>query len=300
MNMSAMRQKCSTIKVTVGMCAKNSERTIKDAIQSVFVQDYPHEWIEFIIVDGHSQDSTMDIINKNVKTSPFDTRVLVEEGGLAKSRQAIVDVARGRYIMWVDSDMILSPSFVRKHVELMDINPRIGIAKGKYRSLTSQEGVSLVATLEDLEFQLSTMSEGKTDLRNVGISGCAYRTKAIREVGGFDVCMKGACEDADIESRITRRGWLFFISSAVFCEKRRETWRDLWKEYSWHGRGSKQLFSKNEKVFDIYKMLPPVAMLSEMSRVRTAYKLTRKKVVLLLPLHYLYKRIAWVTGFIAT
>jgi glycosyltransferase involved in cell wall biosynthesis len=298
MNMRTIRQECSTIKVTVGMCAKNSQRTIKDAIQSVLVQDYPRECMEFIIVDGHSQDRTADIIEENVKTSPFDTRVLVEEGGLAKSRQTIVENARGQYIIWVDSDMVLSRSFVGKHVELMDSNLRIGIAKGKY-SARAQEGVSLVATLEDLDFQLSTMSEGKTDLRNVGISGCIYRTKAIIEVGGFDICMKGACEDADIESRITRRGWLLFVSPAVFCEKRRGTWRELWKEYSWHGRGSKQLFSKNKEIFDIYKMLPPVAMLSEMSRVRAAYKLTGKKVVLLLPLHYLYKRIAWISGFIS-
>lgn len=40
----------------------NSEKTIESAIQSVLCQDYPH--IEYIIIDGKSNDNTLEIISK--------------------------------------------------------------------------------------------------------------------------------------------------------------------------------------------------------------------------------------------
>ena len=48
-------------KVTVGMCVKNCAATIKEAIESVLNQDFPHELMELIIVDGNSEDETLSI-----------------------------------------------------------------------------------------------------------------------------------------------------------------------------------------------------------------------------------------------
>lgn len=50
------------MKVSVITVAYNSEKTIKDTIESVFAQTYPH--IEYIIVDGFSSDSTLEIIKE--------------------------------------------------------------------------------------------------------------------------------------------------------------------------------------------------------------------------------------------
>jgi hypothetical protein len=45
-------------------------------------------------------------------------------------------------------------------------------------------------------------------------------------------------------------------------------------------------------------MLPPIALLAEFSKVPTAYKLTHQKAVLFLPLHYVFKRVAWFLGLL--
>jgi hypothetical protein len=44
-------------------------------------------------------------------------------------------------------------------------------------------------------------------------------------------------------------------------------------------------------------MLPPVALFMELLRVPLAYKLTGSITVFLLPFHYVFKRIAWMLGF---
>lgn len=282
------------IKVTVGLCVRNVEATIRQAVDSVLNQDFPRELMELIVVDGCSEDRTLDIIKNKLKNSGMTHRIFCEKKGLGYARQIVVDNAQGKYIIWVDGDMVLSRDFVKKQVLFMERNPKIGIAKGK---CGIQKGNNLVATLEDIEFAINFWHEGEANLTSLGTSGCIYRVEAIRQIGGFDPNIKGAGEDTDVENRIKSAGWLLYITSAVFYEKRRDNWKSLWNEYFWLGIGASYVFRKSGKGFNVYKMLPPVALLVEFLRVPLAYKLSRRGIVFLLPFHYVFKRIAWFLGF---
>lgn len=283
------------VKVTIGFCVKNAEATVKEAIDSVFSQDFPHELMELIVVDGYSKDKTLSIINGSLENTNIKSEIRCENKGLGHARQIVVDNADGKYIIWVDGDMLLSKNYVRNLVEFMEQHPNVGIAKGKYGMLREN---SLVATLENIEFVLSFSCEGEISSKPLATSGCIYRVKAIRQVGGFDENIKGVGEDMDAEYRVKAAGWLLYIAPAIFYEKRRKTWKSLWNEYLWHGRGGRHLAEKNRQVINLYKMLPPVAITTELFRVAAAYRLTRRKAVLLLPFHYVFKRIAWFLGFV--
>ena len=285
------------IGVTIGLCVKNAEATVKEALDSVICQDFPHELMEVIVVDGCSKDRTLSIIENGLRNSGIKSKVFSENEGLGHARQIVVNNAEGEYIVWVDGDMVLSKDYIWKQVEFMDHNLNAGIAKGKYGAYVRGQHENLVATLENTEFILSTMFEGETSSKTLGTSGCIYRVRAIRQVGGFDPCIRGSGEDIDAENRIRKAGWLVHITSALFYEARRQTWKALWNEYFWHGQGSRHLFEKNKQIVNLYKMLPPVAIAAELLRVPSAYELTRRKVVLLLPIHYIFKRIAWFLGF---
>ena len=287
------------VNVTVGMCVRNSEATIKEAIGSVLNQSYPHQFMELVIVDGCSQDKTLKILTDSLKKAKIRTKIFYENEGLGRARQIVVDNAGGKYIVWVDGDMVLSKDFVRKSVEFMEENPKVGIAKGKYGIYAIRNPENLVAALENVEFLLSTMFEGETSSKSLGTSGCIYRVEAIKQVGGFDPLIKGVGEDMDAENKVRKAGWLLCVTSALFYETRRQTWSSLWNEYFWHGKGGYHLFRKDRRMINIHKMMPPVALVTEFSRVIAAYKLTRRKIVLFLPLHYLFKRMAWFFGFLS-
>ena len=280
-------------KCTIGLCVKNCQTTIKEAIESIITQDFPHELMELIVVDGYSKDKTLSIVNRAFLNTNIKTKIFRENKGLGVARQIVVNNAGGDYIIWVDGDMILSRDHVRTQVEFMERNPTVGIAGGKFEKYL---GENLVATLESIEWKVSDHLYGqkatpKPVLHRAG--GCIYRVKAIRQVGGLDEHIKGALEDLDAEYRIGEIGWLtYFTTDAVFYDRRRETWKALWSENFWYGYGGHYFFHKHRK------RVSSSALLEGLRRSSVAYKLTHRKVVFLLPLQHAFKKIAWLFGFI--
>ena len=284
--------------VTIGVCVKNCESTISSVIQSIVIQDFCHNKIEVIFVDDGSADGTLKKILEAIPKMGMKVKVFSSEWrGLGSARNTVVKNARGDYIVWVDGDMILPKDFVRKQVEFMEQIPKVGIGKGKYGMYNRAKLVTLLENIESIIDDLQ--HEGKA-AKPLGTGGSIYRVEAIRQVGGFDENIKGVGEDMDAELRIMTAGWLLCKTPAIFYERRRETLKGLWDEYYWYGYGNRFVFHKNKThtLNVIRKMFPPAAILIEFSRSRIAYKLTNRKVVFLLPFHWIFKRIAWSLGFV--
>jgi glycosyltransferase involved in cell wall biosynthesis len=260
-------------------------------------QDFPHESVEVIFVDDGSSDNTLSIIESYVPRMGMFVKVFHQEWkGLGVSRNVVVDNAKSKYIIWVDGDMRLSKDFVKKQVDYMEKNPSVGIGKGMYGMYAQQD---LVGTLENMEFATTNFArKEKPHSLPLGTGGSTYRVEAIREVGGFDPCIRGSGEDMDAEYRVRKAGWMLGVSEAVFYEKRRKTWGSLWKEYFWHGRSVFYFLRKDRRIFYPSKFWPPIVLATELFRVADAYRLTYSKVALLLPIHYIFKRTAWFSGFL--
>lgn len=256
--------------------------------------------MELIFVDDGSDDNTLSVIEDYLPRLTMQTRIFHHEWrGLGVSRNVVVTHAKGEYIIWVDGDMSLSKNFVKKQVEFMKQNPLVGIGKGKY-SLEAQK--NLVSDLENMERAAITnlKRRGKANSTPLGTGGSIYSVDAIRQVGGFDENITGVGEDMDAEQRVSVAGWLLDVTSAVFCERSRKTWGSLWNEYFWHGKGNSYLFQKRKESFDPKKLMIPLSLMAEASRTVAAYRLTGRKIAMLLPLHYIFKRTAWFFGFMST
>ena len=281
-------------KVSIGVCVRNCEKTISQTIESIIAQDFPHELIEIIIVDDGSTDGTLSIINSYIPKINMEVKVFHHKWrGLGPSRNLVMKECEGKYIIWVDGDMILTKDFVRKQVEFMEQHPKAGIGKGRYGILLREK---LVSDLENMEFVTATYKKEHA-LNAPGTGGAIYRVDALKEVGGFDEEITGAGEDTDVEYRIRKAGWSILVTPAIFYERHRETWRELWNQYVWRGSGAFHLFKKKAMVAREILWFP-MTVLTEIKRAITAYKITYRKVAFLLPVHYFFKRTAWVFGFL--
>jgi len=282
-------------KVTIGVCVRNCENYVKEAIDSISDQNFPHKLMEVIFVDDGSEDGTLSVIEGYA--SKMDMRVKVfhhEWKGLGASRNVVVDNAGGDFIVWVDGDMILPRDHVRKQVEFMEHNPQVGIAKARRGILL---GEKIVAALENIHFSVYDSKEGSLDSNLPGTGGSIYRVETIRQVGGFDNHIESVGEDSDAAYRVKVAGWLLRYTKAVFYERGRQTWRELWKQYFSHGYGLYDLYRKNKNIFSPYKMVPMASFVAGALYIPDAYRLTRRKLTFLLPLHFAFKMTAWCLGF---
>lgn len=255
--------------------------------------------MELVVVDGYSKDKTLDIIEQQVSKTNMVYRIFFEKVGLGAARQIVVDKARGEYIVWVDGDLVLLRDYVRRLFQLMEANPVVGIAKGKYSLVPGQNSL---ATLEIYSRAASKMGVNfDTDIKtsSMGTAGCIYRVKAIREIGGFDQAIVGYGEDWDAEYRVRAAGWLLRIADVYYrdYERRGLTWRSVWQKYLRRGYDSYLIYHKHEGSIELHKWTPFAAFVSGFLHSLLLYRLTGKKIAFLLPFQYAFKMTAWCLGF---
>ena len=288
--------------VTIGVCVRNCVSTIREAINSIIAQDYPHELMQLVIVDGHSEDGTVSIIKECFKNTDIKTEFFFENKGLGYARQIVVDNAEGQCIVWIDGDMVIAKDYVKKLVEFMENHPTIGIAKGK-QSLEFKS--NLLGTLEAYSRAAGKMVDFTSEnaySKPLGTSGSIYRVEAIRQVGGFDKTIRGYCEDWDVEIRLKTNGWLSHSIDVNYLDYERQglTWKNLWSKYWRRGYDTHYFLHKrkNKRLIKHYRMFPPAAFILGIFHSQKLFKLTHKKEVFLLPLQYMFKMTAWYFGFL--
>ena len=111
--------------LTIGLCAKNSEKTISYAIYSIFRQDFPHDLMEVIFVDDGSTDSTLKMMKDAATKTDISVRIFSGPWrGLGKARNTVIFNAQGDYVLWVDSDEIITEQYARKQIDIIKKNPK--------------------------------------------------------------------------------------------------------------------------------------------------------------------------------
>lgn len=112
------------IKISIIIPIYNSEKYIKECLDSLVNQSLSD--IEIICVNDGSTDNTLFILNKFAQN---DSRVKIisqENSGQGKARNIGIDVAKGEYISFIDSDDFVDKDFClkmynRAHEDATDI-----------------------------------------------------------------------------------------------------------------------------------------------------------------------------------
>lgn len=108
--------------VSVVVPAFDSARTLREALESVWQQDY--EPLEVLVVDDASRDGTPELLRELARP---DLRVLrfQENRGPAAARNAALRVARGLYVAFLDADDAWLPGKLRSQVEAIESDPSV-------------------------------------------------------------------------------------------------------------------------------------------------------------------------------
>lgn len=88
------------MKITIVTVCLNAEKTIELTMQSILKQTYKK--IEYLIIDGKSNDRTLDIIDKYLDDSRI--KLLSEkDNGLYNAMNKAIDLCSGEYIIFINS-----------------------------------------------------------------------------------------------------------------------------------------------------------------------------------------------------
>ncbi len=112
--------------VTIVTPSFNQGQFIRQTIESVLTQDYPH--IEYIIMDGGSTDETASIAAEYAGRLTF---ISEKDRGQSHAINKGFRMARGEVVSWLNSDDIILPGAVAHAVNAFERDPTLGAVYGE-------------------------------------------------------------------------------------------------------------------------------------------------------------------------
>ena len=185
-------------KVSIVVPTWNGVELLEKSLPAISKIDYPD--YQVIVVDGGSDDGSQGYIHENFPQ--YEVVELPENLGIAGNMNAAIPYVKGKYVCFLDNDLIVDPKYIKKIVKSFQENPQVAMVGGH---------------IEEKERTYSSGFFGKyAELRmkpHVGeslyVSGVcmAFRTHALKQIGGFDSNFKIGCDDVDAGIRLRHRGW---------------------------------------------------------------------------------------------
>lgn len=190
----------------------NADRTLEECLKSIFQQDFSKSRYEVIIVDGGSDDRTLEISkkfmrkHKNIKLL-HNLHKLSEGRGMSKDIG--VQASEGKIVIFLDHDnIILGKNWLTEILEPFD-NPQIMASQSLLKSQRSDSNflkyVNEIGVEDPFAVQYSLVSQivlnpkkfktikeryykfdlNKSNILFFGANGCAFRKSVFPKIGGY-------------------------------------------------------------------------------------------------------------------
>lgn len=181
-------------KVSIITPCYNDGAYLEETIRSVRSQTYTN-WEMIVIDDGSDDANTLKVLDKI--RNEENVRVLrTQRLRPAGARNEGIAAADGEYILPVDADDLIEPTYLERAVEKMEENPQLGIVYCHADLFGEKSG-----PWELPDYTLDTML-----LDNVIFVTALFRRVDWESVGGFRTNMQHGMEDYDFWLAILELG----------------------------------------------------------------------------------------------
>ena len=133
--------------ITIYTCNYNTSQYILETINSVLAQNFDD--YEYIIIDDFSSDNSMNLIMQYYSTLPdyYKSKIKIyrnnKNEGLTVCSNKGLEMARGKYIMRLDSDDILEPKALQTMIEAIKIYDVQGVISQYFYINEKDEGIKI-------------------------------------------------------------------------------------------------------------------------------------------------------------
>lgn len=208
-------------EISLVITTYNSPAFLELVLKSVLRQHvFP---LEVIIADDGSGEETRQLIDRYRKIMPVPLihSWIPDEGfRVAKSRNLAISKATGSYIVLIDGDIVVTPSFIRDHRSLMKVGQFVTGSRARLSKNATEErcrtkdeaihfwskGLGRRLVLMRIPF-MHHLIKGKTGLSHARSCHIAFWKNDFIQVNGFEENFEGwGYEDSELVQRFYNIG----------------------------------------------------------------------------------------------
>jgi glycosyltransferase involved in cell wall biosynthesis len=281
--------------ITVVVIAYNEERNIRDCLDSLVDQLYTKGKFEIIVVDGHSQDRTPNIVNEFSLQHHYVKLISNQGRTVSSNRNVGIKNAQYPFIAFTDADCIcptnwldqLASGYMQLDVSGMKVGAVGGgnISDEQFGVVSTAIGVAFDTPLSALGSQQTRVWSKLKEVESLAGLNVLYLKAVFDEVGYFDEQQTNTAEDWIFNYQLREKGYrLFYLPDVIILHKMRTTLQGFVKQMFRYGLGRGTVIRKNRETLTWRYALPLVFLLGMIAII--PYYAWTGHMLSLLPLMY--------------
>ena len=176
------------MKISIIVTNFNYSKFLDRAIRSAFVQNYPTDKFELIVVDDCSTDKSLEIIESY---GDLISKIYLKDNvGLSKARNIGVEKSNGEYIIFIDADDFIHRDLIFIAGMFLDQNEMFDAVSVDY------------ITVDEKGHEIKRVAFSDNPLA----CGIMYRKEKFINIGMFDENLR-VNEDKEFRERFNEKGY---------------------------------------------------------------------------------------------
>ncbi len=249
--------------VTVVIPARNEERFIRRCLESVQAQH--HDRLQIIVVDGASEDRTVEIIEECARTDARIELLRNPDRVIPRSLNLALHSARGVWLVRVDAHATIPPDYVGRAVEHLSTQRWGGVGGRKTGVGVTSAGRAIAhAMASRFGVGNSIYHYGTTAQVVEHVPFGAYPVELARELAGWDESLR-VNQDFEFDYRVRLSGRQLLFDPLLDIDWHcRQSVPDLYRQYQRYGRGKVVVGGKHPRSLRLRHLMAP-ALVAELT-----------------------------------
>lgn len=202
--------------ISVIVPVRNEERYVAACLQSILAGDYPHEFMEILVVDGQSEDRTAEIVRGICARHPAVQLLSNPARVVPHAMNVGIRAARGALIVRIDAHAHYGPNYLRELVTWMDKlqADNVGGVLEAHPATRAAQAVAVAAIISHpfgvgaAPYRMRSADAAAIEVDTVPF-GC-YRREIFDRIGLFDERFIRN-QDDELNGRLKKAGGRIFL-----------------------------------------------------------------------------------------
>lgn len=249
-------------KISIIVPCKNEHNYIQNFLENILSQDYPKNLIECFIIDGNSDDGSIEIINKYVKSHHHIYKCDNSAGTAPHAMNIGIKKSSGSYIIRMDVHAKYPTNYISRLVEGMKLYKADNIGgvintippDNSLKSFAISKTTSHIFGVGNSYFRIGAKEVKKVDTVPFG----CFRKELFNEFGNFDEELIRN-QDDEFNNRLVNGGKkIILIPDLIIDYYARDNYRKVSGMFYQYGLFKPIVAKKSGKPSSIRQLIPPL------------------------------------------